>query len=294
LRNIGIGLLTYHDTHLKFPCGGWGHFWVGIPERGVGAGQPGGWIYSILPFLEETALHDLGTGQSGSAARQSYSQRLMTAIELFVCPSRRTATAWPIATAYSYVKTPKPFGDVEAVARADYAINGGTTEIIVVGGPSDLQQGDDPSYWSTGPNPTKFTGVSHLRRGAALKSIVDGTSKTYLAGEKHVPFDAYTTGTSPGDNESMYSGYCTDLHRFAGNGANLVVGLPPFLLPLHDNQRPDALAQESIRFGSAHASGFNMMYCDGSLQFLAYDIDGEAHLRAGHRRDEGRAVDTLR
>jgi hypothetical protein len=294
LRNIGIGLLTYHDSHLKFPCGGWGHFWIGVPERGVGAGQPGGWIYCLLPFLEETPLHDLGIGQTGAAATQSYSQRLTTAIELFVCPTRRSATAWPIAAAYNYMKTPRPFGDVETVARADYAINGGTTDLSVFGGPADLQQGEDATYWSSGPNPKNFTGISHLRRGARLKSIVDGMSKTYLAGEKHVPVDAYTTGTSPGDNESLYSGYCTDLHRFAGNGANLIIGLSPFVLPLNDNQRPDSLALESVRFGSAHASGFNMVYCDGSMQFLAYDIDGEVHLRAGHRHDEGRTVETLR
>jgi prepilin-type N-terminal cleavage/methylation domain-containing protein/prepilin-type processing-associated H-X9-DG protein len=294
LRNIGIGLLTYHDAHLTFPCGGWGHFWVGVPERGDGVEQPGGWIYSILPYLEETPLHDLGIGQSGAAATLAYSQRLTTAVALFVCPSRRAATAWPIALTYNYMRTPKPFGEVDTVARADYAINGGTTEVIVFGGPADFAQGEDATYWSTGPNPVKFTGISHLRRGAKLRSIVDGTSKTYLAGEKHVPVDAYTTGTSPGDNESMYSGYCTDLHRFAGNGANLVVGLPPFVLPLNDNQRPDGMAQESIRFGSAHALGFNMMYCDGSVQVLAYDIDGEAHLRAGHRRDEGRPVEMLR
>src|SRR6476469_9470818 len=36
LKNVGVGLLLYHDSYRAFPCGGWGHFWVGVPERGAG------------------------------------------------------------------------------------------------------------------------------------------------------------------------------------------------------------------------------------------------------------------
>jgi hypothetical protein len=244
--------------------------------------------------LEEKAIHDMGLGQSGTIATQQYSQRLQTAITVFVCPSRRACTPWPIAAPYAYVQTPKPYGDVSTVARSDYAINGGTTEVISVAGPNDLQQGDDPTYWANGPNPVRYTGISHLRLGATLSSIVDGATKTYLVGEKHVPVDAYETGTSPGDNESMYSGYCTDLHRFAGNGANQVIGQSPLALPLKDNEKPSGNIQEYVRFGSAHAAGFNMASCDGSVQHLGFDIDGELHFRSGHRKDEGRSLQSLR
>ena len=68
LKNIGLGLLSYHDVHKQFPGGGWGHYWVGVPERGDGRGQPGGWIYAVLPFVEEGNLHDLGIGATGNAA----------------------------------------------------------------------------------------------------------------------------------------------------------------------------------------------------------------------------------
>jgi len=44
-----------------FPTGGWGYQWVGDPDRGFGKDKPGGWVYNILPFIEETALHSRGS-----------------------------------------------------------------------------------------------------------------------------------------------------------------------------------------------------------------------------------------
>lgn len=294
IKNIGLGLLSFHDSYKQFPNGGWGHQWVGVPDRGVGKGQPGGWIYNILPYLEERGIHDFGMGESGSAANQAYSQRLETGISLFACPTRRTASAWPIADKYSYMRTPRPYGDVIVVARADYAINGGTSHIINLAGPVDLQQGDDQTYWANAPNAARFSGVSHLRIGEPMRAIIDGTSKTYLVGEKHVPVDMYATGTSPGDNESLYSGYCTDLHRFAGAIENLVLGQSPFIPPLSDNDSPADNMPEYVRFGSAHSSGVNMANCDGSVHFLSYEIDPETHFRLGHRGDNGCTLESVR
>ena len=35
------------------------------PDRGTGTSQPGGWIYQILPYMDQDTLHELGKG-SGS------------------------------------------------------------------------------------------------------------------------------------------------------------------------------------------------------------------------------------
>ena len=48
---------------------------IGDPDRGFGEEQPGGWIFNILPFMEEQALYDLGKGQTGALRDQQLVQQ---------------------------------------------------------------------------------------------------------------------------------------------------------------------------------------------------------------------------
>ncbi len=295
VKQIALALLLFHDMYRSFPQGGWGHEWVGDPDRGVGQRQPGGWIYNILPNIEERDLHDLGSGLTGAAATDLYSQRMQTPIALLVCPSRRPCAAWPVAAQYTWVQTPKPWGNVSAVARADYAINAGTSSLFNFPGPTNLAQGDDPQFWNdVAPYPKGFSGISHLRTSISMKSIVDGTGNTYLLGEKYLEPTNYSSGLSTGDNESLYSGYCTDLYRFAGAIENLKLSQSPYVAPLNDQTSPDTSMSGSVRFGSAHPTGFNMGFCDGSVHFVAFDVDSDVHFRCGHRSDGGTPIELLK
>jgi prepilin-type N-terminal cleavage/methylation domain-containing protein len=294
LRTIGMGLLSHHATLNMFSSGGWGHEWVGVPGRGSVKSQPGGWIYSTLPYLEEQALHALGEDAIGATADALYSRRLMTPLPLFNCPTRRDASTWPIANLYPYMNTPRPFGQIDRAARADYAINGGASHVFSLPGPATFHEGDSDLYWASQPQSKGHSGISHLRTSTTMSGIADGATNTYLVGEKYLNSAHYTTGESPGDNESMYSGYCTDLHRFAGIIEKLRFGQPPFVPPMNDYQKVTTEIPDGISFGSAHSDGFSMMYCDGAVRFLAYHVDAEIHLRSSHRRDRGLPLSQLR
>jgi hypothetical protein len=152
-----------------------------------------------------------------------------------------------------------------------------------------LEVGDDRSYWKDKSYVGKFTGVSHLRTAASLYTFDDGFGRTYLVGEKMIDPMMYENGLSKGDNDSIYSGFSNDLHRYTG----LVGSLSPWLSPIPDGIE-DIEPLGYLRFGSAHRDGIYMAYCDGAVKFIEFGVDPEVHLRAGHRRDEGIAIDCLK
>src|SRR4051812_5271665 len=53
LRQLALAT-TNHQMQVGFyPSGGWGYGWVGVPERGAGRRQPGGWVFNLLPYIEQ-------------------------------------------------------------------------------------------------------------------------------------------------------------------------------------------------------------------------------------------------
>src|SRR4051794_34286671 len=60
VKQLALGCLLHEDAHKFLPSGGWASFYTADPNLGFGAGQPGSWLYNILPYIEEQATHDLG------------------------------------------------------------------------------------------------------------------------------------------------------------------------------------------------------------------------------------------
>ena len=59
VKQLALAALSHESAITFFPTGGWDKVWLGHPDRGFGKSQPGGWIYNVLPFIEQEALHDL-------------------------------------------------------------------------------------------------------------------------------------------------------------------------------------------------------------------------------------------
>ncbi len=74
LKQLALGCLNHEQLIKQLPTGGWGADWTGDADRGTGWQQPGGWIYNILPYIEQQQLYDMGAGWRGppiSPARRS-------------------------------------------------------------------------------------------------------------------------------------------------------------------------------------------------------------------------------
>ncbi len=85
LKQMSLGWLNHVDANRFMPTGGWGWSWTGDPDRGFGLSQPGGWTYNILPFIEETNLHDLGKGAPQAAKNTAAAVRISTGLPIFYC-----------------------------------------------------------------------------------------------------------------------------------------------------------------------------------------------------------------
>ena len=96
LRQIALGFLEHEERQKMLPSGGWSHLMVGDPDRGFGKRQPGSWDYSILPFIEQTALHDLGRGLTGAAKSAINVQRITTPLTAYNCPTRRRPVLYTV------------------------------------------------------------------------------------------------------------------------------------------------------------------------------------------------------
>lgn len=268
LKQLGLAFVNHEGAHGHLPTGGWGHRWLGDADRGFASDQPGGWGFTVLPFIEQQALHELGTRMIPSRKSAMHKQRNEIPISTMNCPTRRSAEAW------AYVLGHQPFNAraSEAVVRSCYATNGGDIfqDSNPGAGPSTLESGDQES-WHNEMRRVQLRATGILAPGSTFTvgDIHDGVSKTYMIGEKYINTDFYTTGQDPGDNEATYIGENGDNNRWTQRGLRRdTPGLVDWQL-----------------FGSAHYAGVNIALCDGSVHLMDFETDDLVHRQFGNRRD---------
>jgi prepilin-type N-terminal cleavage/methylation domain-containing protein len=287
LRQIALACLAHDDARGHLPSGGWGGAWTGDPVRGFGERQPGGWVFNVLPWVEQGSLRDRGTGMTDATAKADAAVvRLTTPVPLFVCPSRRSATLFPVKSEIAFWVTAEPESvsrRLETAARGDYAANmgSGVRPSNYLGGgsfsPASVADRASDAEWraSFGPDPD---GVIFRRSRIRLADITDGTSKTYLIGEKYLDPAKLASGLSDDDDQSLYSGFDRDTAR---------VGCVP---PYRDQAGFDPRDVHGgypvpLAYGSAHPDACGIAMADGSVRSVAYTIDPAIHRGLSSRND---------
>jgi prepilin-type N-terminal cleavage/methylation domain-containing protein/prepilin-type processing-associated H-X9-DG protein len=279
LKQLGLGVLQHVSVHQQYPTGGWGWYWVGDPDRGIGKRQTGGWFYNILPYIEENKIYTLPLDgdQYHVTDKQKAGANVMakTPVTIANCPSRRPSIPFskPDNDTFVAFNAADNAPDYNVSARGDYAINSGNQSFDeYFGGPKSLAEGDSPSFeWH---DPRKCTGISFERSEIIPDQVRDGTSYTLMLGEKYLNRDHYKSGIKTYDNESLYTGFNNDNFRST------------FSPPTRDRMG----LSDPLLFGSAHDTGCNFTLCDGSVRTLSYDVDPTVFSNLGNRAD-GQIID---
>lgn len=278
LKQTGLAWHNHLSSHGFFPGGGWGATWVPDPDLGTGENQPGGWVYQQLPFMEEQALHQSGAGTTGEQKKTFVEGIMATPVAAMNCPTRRDSKP------YTNYSTTIQGHRATLVARTDYAANAGdhTWSESYTAEPSSIEQFQSGQYKIPDEMIAQtWTGVCFEFSELSDRMIVDGLSKTYMVGEKYLNPDNYDTGADPSDDWSMVSGHQDDQHRVSGHidpNNSSARYYPP--------RRDQPGYSGRVEFGSAHASTWQVVLCDGAVKSMTYSIDPEVHRRLCHREDE--------
>lgn len=256
LKQIGLACHNYESAKGEFP--GYNgerpplavQFPINGRSRAVQAKEldPGGnWMVQSLAYMEDVQLSDALTELSTSSRinrKSALVEAISTPIESLYCPSRREARAYPLHGRYR-----TRYGTDGA--RTDYAINGGGTKGRVSG--NNITVRND--------------GIWMIGKRASIKNMTDGTSKTYLIGEKAMDSLHLTTGKGIGDHAPV-AGW-VDGHGAANSYVRYAARRPSMdsddnCLACHD-------------FGSAHRQGWNAALADGSVRLMNYSMDWNTH-----------------
>jgi prepilin-type N-terminal cleavage/methylation domain-containing protein len=292
LKNLGLAVLNHHDLQKHFPVSeGWSN-----PEQDEqnvfdatqGAGgrklSGKGWILAILPQLEEQPLYDRfvlggafegqyingiciaphpGVGLGSMKNDISVPQLMQTQLPVIHCPSDGNATQL-LSVEEQWLRCP--------VAVTSYK---GVMDDTYVGEDYNSVYNNDGSQYPSGKvydqNPSKRACYGGTRcRGVFYKhtwlrpvkigQITDGTSKTLMIGEDVPELNLHST--------AFYAnGDVCSCNTPLNNGLTIT--------------DPDALDKfttfwwDAQGFRSRHPGGLHFCAADGSVRFVAENVDSD-------------------
>lgn len=125
VSQITKAVLQHEAQYRYFPTGGWGPVWLGVGSRASDSAQPGSWIFSILPYIEEQSLFD-DAGDFSAGCDATYANLVTAKLPAFACPTRRVSSPKPLSQTTGYCGECSTSITLTSATRSDYAANSGS------------------------------------------------------------------------------------------------------------------------------------------------------------------------
>jgi len=223
LKQVGLAVVNYEQARKEYPSGRNSRDQFGIA-----------WSFRILPYMEYQELYD-AYDKTARVDDTKNSVAMRTAVPTYFCPSRR-----PPTSDRNFDDNDQPPVVKGVAAGGDFAANAGSyfNYYVASGTTFDPKQG----------------GPIHTFSKVQPRQVTDGLSKTFAAGERHIP--RRTNSSSP------------DLvQRDQGDTAFFAADTPQTLF--RDTFRgladgPDDLSNR--KYGSMHTGVTNFVFLDGHVE----------------------------
>lgn len=223
LKQIAIALHNYHDVYSSFPPGWTGHYPHAASPRRFG------WQAAILPFVDQAPLYNL-LNFNVMEMPDATQRELVMEVPPYRCPTDRTQATNPMRGNFG---------------TSNYSGNLGN-EPLPRWTPGGLNLN-----WPGGiDTPVKTNGIMFWNSRVRIRDITDGTSNTFLAGERSLKSGA---GIWPGVRSNRAE---NDTVTDCSPGNEVNSGLAAFT--------------------SQHQGGAHFMLCDGAVVFVSENIDSQA------------------
>jgi prepilin-type N-terminal cleavage/methylation domain-containing protein/prepilin-type processing-associated H-X9-DG protein len=288
LKQISLALHNYHDAIRKFP-----------PVRV--SNNHATWFVLIMPYLEQENISKGWVFTTTYVAQTPFYREQQ--VKTYYCPSRRGPDAASLhqpEQVYPADVTPPPNFTPTGALDARFS---GTNQPRGALGDYAACLGEYGFYASpareilfgTDANGALIVGSivsGQINSFTHIGSITDGTSNTFLVGEKHVPQGMF--GRLKVGDGSIYCGIWTTYSgRAAGRGHPLAKGptdvTPTAALPRPPGSsgtwRPGNDAAYAKKFGSWHTGICNFAFADGSVRAINVNTDEETLARLAARND---------
>lgn len=285
LKQIGLALHNYHDTHSVFPPGYINDWGVALNGSGAVYNHKNGgavridaaqWAWSafVLPFIDQAPIYQAIRISDMDAidvvTDNQIRANMMTPLESFRCPS----DIGPVIN--SARSTHNVLGWNFYFPKSNYiGLNTGLRETTSIGGYTGVDAIIE-SHQHT-------TGIFYADSRVKMRDITDGTSNQILVGERSWRYKTgscdnfaaagslYVTGAA--DAASNIKKGDSDALGVIGRGVN---GMTPACnsgVSAHNN------------FSSLHEGGAQFVFGDGRVRFLGENTDLTLQRRLGWRND---------